>query len=78
MLVSDTEEGSYDTINPCTGHEKLLGVMNMANNLTISDTTKGLKMTFIVTNNGMSVMGANNGTSMKFDSGPFSVTFETF
>ena len=50
----------------------------MANNLTISDTTKGLKMTFIVTNNGMSVMGADNGTSMKFESGPFSVTFETF
>ena len=78
MLVSDKEEGSYDTINPCTEQEKLLGVMNMANNLTLSDTTKGLKMTFIVTNNGMSVMGANNGTSMKFDSGPFSVTFETF
>ena len=78
MLVSDKTSGSYDTINPCTGHEKLLGVMNMANNLTISDTTKGLKMTFIVTNNGMSVMGADNGTSMKFDSGPFSVTFETF
>ena len=30
MLVSDTEEGSYDTIIPCTEQEKLLGVMNMS------------------------------------------------
>ena len=47
MLVSD----SADTGAPCTGMEKLLGVMNMSSDLTIADTTKGLKMTFIVTNN---------------------------
>ena len=61
---------------------KLLGVMNMSSDLTISDTTKGLKMTFVVTDNGMSVVtnGAEGQppTELIMDSGPFSVTFETF
>ena len=79
MLVSDS---TTNTGAPCTGMEKLLGVMNMSNDLTISDTTNGLKMTFVVTNNGMSVM-TNSGevfppTEIIMDSGPFSVTFETF
>ena len=75
LLVSDTEKGSNETINPCTGQEKLLGVMNMANDLTIGDTTKGLEMTFVVTN-AMSVMVEND--ALVFDSNAFSVTFETF
>ena len=78
MLVSDTSE----TGTPCTGQVYLLGVMNMSSDLTISDATKGLKMTFLVTNNGMSVMAKNNPgsppTELIMDSGPFSVTFETF
>ena len=78
ILVSDSTETGV----PCSGMEKLLGVMNMSNNLTISDTTNGLKMTFVVTDNGMSVM-TNSGevfppTELIMSSGPFSVTFETF
>ena len=78
MLVSD----SSTTGTPCTGQEYLLGVMNMSSDLTISDTTNGLKMTFLVTNNGMSVI--TNGeegsppTEIIMDSGPFSVRFDTF
>ena len=79
MLISDSTEG---TGSPCTGQEYLLGVMNMSSDLTISETTRGLKMTFLVTNNGMSVMAKNNPgsppTELIMDSGPFSVTFETF
>ena len=78
MLVSDTTE----TGTPCTGQVYLLGVMNMASDLIISDTTRGLKMTFLVTNNGMSVITKNNPgsfpTEVIMDSGPFSVTFDTF
>ena len=79
MLVSDS---TTNTGAACTGMEKLLGVMNMSSNLTISDTTSGLEMTFIVTNNGMSVM-ANGGDGVPpseiiMDSGPFSVSFDTF
>ena len=78
LLVSD----STRTGVPCSGMEKLLGVMNMSTDLTISDTTNGLKMTFVVTDNGMSVVtnGAEGQppTELIMDSGPFSVTFETF
>ena len=75
VLVSDTEEGSPETINPCTGQEKLLGVMNMSSDLTLDDNTNGLEMTFVVTN-AMSVMVEDD--ALVFDSNAFSVTFETF
>ena len=79
MLVSDSTE---NTGAPCTGMEKLLGVMNMSKDLKISRTTKGLKMTFVVSDNGMSVF-TNGGegqppTEILMDSGPFSVSFDTF
>ena len=78
ILVSDSTE----TGSPCSGMEKLLGVMNMSSALTIDESTGGLKMTFVVTDNGMSVI--TNGeegsppTEIIMDSGPFSVSFETF
>ena len=75
VLISETEEGSPETINPCTGQEKLLGVMNMSNDLTLDDNTNGLEMTFIVTN-AMSVMVEDD--ALVVDSSAFSVTFETF
>ena len=72
MLENDS------SLSECSGQEKLLGVMNMSSDLTISDTTSGLKMTFAVTNNGMSVVTNRAGTDIFVDSGPFSVKFETF
>ena len=78
ILVSDSTE----TGSPCSGMEKLLGVMNMSSALTIDESTGGLKMTFVVTDNGMSVI--TNGeegappSEIIMDSGPFSVSFETF
>ena len=78
ILESDESE----TGSPCTGMEKLLGVMNMSSDLTIDESTGGLKMTFVVTDNGMSVI--TNGeegsppNEVIMDSGPFSVSFETF
>ena len=66
------------SLSECSGQEKLLGVMKMSSDLTISDATAGLKMTFTVTNNGMSVVTNRTGTDIFLDSGPFSVKFETF
>ena len=66
------------SLSECSGQEKLLGVMKMSSDLTISDATAGLKMTFTVTNNGMSVVTNSAGTDIFVDSGPFSVKFETF
>jgi len=79
IMQTNTPE---NTGAPCTGTEKLLGVMNMSSDLTISDTTNGLKMTFIVSSNGMSVSTNSSKvfppTELIMSSGPFSVTFETF
>ena len=72
MLVNNS------SIAKCVGQEKLLGVMNMSSDLTISESTKGLKMTFVVTNNGMSVVTNSSSTDIFMDSGPFSVSFDTF
>ena len=47
MLENDS------SLSECSGQEKLLGVMKMSSELTISDATEGLKMIFTVTNNGI-------------------------
>lgn len=67
-----------DNIDECTGQEKLLGVMNMSSDIVITPTTRGLNMTFKVENNGMSVNCNDDCTDIIFDSGPFSVVFDTF
>jgi len=72
MLENDS------SLSKCSGQEKLLGVMNMSTDLNITERTKGLKMTFTVTNNGMSVLANSTGTDIYMDSGPFSVVFDTF
>ena len=72
MLENDS------SLPKCTGQVKLLGVMNMTTSLPITESTTGLKMTFVVTNNGMSVVTNRDGTEIYVDSGPFSVSFDTF
>ena len=65
------------SISTCSGVDKLLGVMNMTNSVNITSATKGLKATFVVTDNGTSVMYDSGNNWIEFDSGPFSVSFET-
>ena len=74
------ENNTSSGVEECSGQEKLLGVMNMDSAVNITPATNGLKMTFKVANNGMSVTTNESGpiTSLVFDSGPFSVVFETF
>ena len=72
------EESEPGPLNPeigCADADKLLGVVNMTNDLTIDDNTNGLKMTFGVTN-AMAVVLDN--LRMEFQSQAFNVTFETF
>ena len=66
-----------NSVTTCSGVDKLLGVMNMTNAVTITSATKGLKATFVVTNNGASVLLDQANNWIEFDSGPFSVSFET-
>ena len=50
--------------------------MNMNSTLNITSATTGLKATFVVTNNGASVILDQPNNEIEFDSGPFSVSFE--
>tara|TARA_B100000579_G_scaffold428867_1_gene439745 strand:+ start:7592 stop:8515 length:924 start_codon:yes stop_codon:yes gene_type:complete len=63
-------------VSTCSGAERLLGVMNMSSTVNITSATTGLKATFVVTNNGASVIYDSTNNEIEFDSGPFSVSFE--
>jgi len=60
----------------CPGVDKLFGVMKMSSAVKITDKTKALKATFVVTDNGATVILDNSNNWIEFDSGPFSVSFE--
>ncbi len=69
-------DDSSDGVTTCSGPERLLGVMNMNSSVNITSATTGLKATFVVTNNGASVILDQANNEIEFDSGPFSVSFE--
>ena len=71
-IIPENEDS--DRINPCPA-ERLLGVVGLPNDLTISDATKGLKTTFGVTD-AMNVM-VEDGKLVIAPNG-FSVNFEAF
>ena len=72
VITDDSSAG----VTTCAGVEKLLGVMNMNSTVNITAATTGLKATFVVTNNGASVILDQPNNEIEFDSGPFSVSFE--
>ena len=51
--------------------------MTLDDAVTITDSTTSLKATFTVTNNGTTIYYGGVAGGILFDSGPFSVTFET-
>ena len=72
------------TIFPCTGVDRLFGVMDLGedNKVSITASTTSLTATFTVTDNGSTIIydDDGNGTDSEgigFDSGPFSVSFVT-
>lgn len=72
VITDDSSAG----VTTCSGVEQLLGVMNMNSSVNITSATTGLKATFVVTNNGASVILDQTNNEIEFDSGPFSVSFE--
>ena len=72
VITDDSSAG----VTTCSGVERLLGVMKMNSSVNITSTTKGAKATFVVTNNGASVLLDQTNNEIEFDSGPFSVSFE--
>ena len=66
-----------DTIPECSGVAKLFGVMDLNTNVNITSNTSALQATFTVTDNGTTVIYDDEADGLLFDSGPFSVSFET-
>ena len=71
-LVADNDE-----IPECSGVTKLFGVMALNSDVVITANTTALQATFTVTNNGTTVIYDDEADGLLFDSGPFSVAFET-
>ena len=66
-----------DSIPKCYGVAKLFGVMALNTPVNITANTTALQATFTVTNNGTTVIYDDEADGLLFDSGPFSVSFET-
>ena len=65
------------SIPECSGVAKLFGVMTLNTPVNITANTTALQATFTVTDNGTTVIYDDEADGLLFDSGPFSVTFET-
>ena len=61
----------------CSGVKKLLGIMQLESKVKITASTTSVKTTFKVTDNGTTVIYDDGSDGLQFDSGPFSVSFET-
>jgi len=73
LIADDNTAG----VLKCTGVQKLLGIMQLDTKVNVTASTSSIKTTFKVTNNGTTVIYDNSSDGILFDSGPFSVTFET-
>ena len=72
------------TIFPCSGVDRLFGVIDLGedNKVSITTSTTSLTATFTVTDNGSTIIFDDDGNGIDaegigFDSGPFSVSFAT-
>ena len=74
---SDTLIANDSSATECSGVKKLLGIMQLDTKVNITAATTSVKTTFKVENNGTSVVYDDVADGIRFDSGPFSVTFET-
>ena len=74
---SDNLVADDSSATSCSGVTKLLGIMELNDAVNITESTTSLKATFTVTNNGTSIIYDDEADGISFDSGPFSVSFET-
>ena len=74
---SDTLIANDSSATECSGVKKLLGIMQLDTKVNITAATTSVKTTFKVENNGTSVVYDDVADGIRFDSGPFSVSFET-
>ena len=74
---SDTLIADDSSATSCSGVTKLLGIMQLDTKVNITASTTSVKTTFKVTDNGTTVIYDEGTDGLQFDSGPFSVSFET-
>ncbi len=74
---SDTLIANDAAVTECSGVTKLLGIMQLDDAVEITSSTTSVKTTFKVENNGTTVVYDDVADGIRFDSGPFSVSFET-
>ena len=74
---SDKLIADDSTVTECSGVKKLLGIMQLNTKVNITASTTSVKTTFKVTDNGSTVIYDDGTDGLQFDSGPFSVSFET-
>ena len=78
LLDSDNKLIADDSsATSCSGVTKLLGIMQLDTKVNITASTTSVKTTFKVTDNGTTVIYDDTADGILFDSGPFSVSFET-
>jgi len=71
VLTSSLQEATG-----CSGVSRLIGYMTLNQPIEIKSNTEGLKMTFKVTNSGMTVQPTGDGSAVgAISSGPFSASF---
>ena len=68
-------DSTLATASSCTGVSRIVGSFAPSSPIVIDSVATGLKVTFSVTNNGMTVMDGARGVVDAFASGPFSPTF---
>ena len=73
LIADDDSLASCETL----GVTKLLGIMQLDDDVNITASTSSLTATFKVENNGTTIMYDDGSDGITFDSGPFSVSFET-
>ena len=74
---SDNLIANDSSASECSGVTKLLGIIQLDTKVNITAATTSVKTTFKVENNGTSVVYDDVADGIRFDSGPFSVSFET-
>ena len=74
---SDKLIADDSSVTECSGVKKLLGIMQLNTKVNITESTTSVKTTFKVTDNGSTVIYDDGTDGLQFDSGPFSVSFET-
>ena len=74
-LTAVVADSTLVTASSCTGVSRIVASFAPSSSIVIDSAATGLKVTFSVTDNGMTVIDGANGVVTNFTSGPFSPTF---